>query len=73
MQVYKIESRKRIIVRHIGTSRTAGELTNLITLANDFIETKTKQLFLFNDEESDQIINIKQTFFIGIYYSFFMS
>lgn len=71
VQVYKIENRKRIILRHIGTARTAGELTNLITLANDFIETSTKQLFLFNDRQSDQIINIKQTVFIGIYYSFF--
>lgn len=71
VQVYKIENRKRVIIRHIGTARSAQELTNLITLANDFIETSTKQLFLFNDKQSDQIINIKQVDFIGVYYSFF--
>ena len=71
VQVYKIENRKRVIIRHIGTARSAQELTNLILLANDFIETSTKQLFLFNDPRSDQIININQLDFIGIYYSFF--
>lgn len=71
VQVYKIENRKRIIVRHIGTARTIEELTDLITLANDFINTITKQLFLFNDEESNNIINIKQIDFVGVYYSFF--
>lgn len=71
IQVYKIENRKRVIVRHIGTSRTPEELSNLITLANDFIKTTTKQLFLFNDSHSENIINIKQIDFIGIHYSFF--
>ena len=71
VQIYKIENRKRIIIRHIGTARSVQELTNLISLANDFIETSTKQLFLFNDTQSDQIININQIEFIGVYYSFF--
>jgi hypothetical protein len=71
VQVYKIENRKRVIVRHIGTARSVQELTNLISLANDFIETSTRQLFLFNDAQSDQIININQIDFIGVYYSFF--
>lgn len=71
IQVYKIENRIRVIVRHIGTSRTPEELSNLITLANDFIKTTTKQLFLFNDHHSDNIINIKQIDFIGVHYSFF--
>ncbi len=51
VQVYKIENRKRVIVRHIGTARSVQELTNLISLANDFIETSTRQLFLFNDAQ----------------------
>ena len=72
VQVYKIENRKRVIVRHIGTSRTPEELNDLITLANDFIKTTTKQLFLFNESSpSDNIINIKQVDFIGVHYSFF--
>ncbi len=71
VQVYKIENRKRVIIRHIGTARSAQELTNLISLANDLIETSTRQLFLFNDPQSDQIVNISQLDFIGVYYSFF--
>lgn len=71
VQVYKIENRKRVIVRHIGTARTPEELTGLITLANDFIQKISKQLFLFSDAPSSTIINIKQIDFIGVYYSFF--
>lgn len=71
VQVYKIENRKRVIIKHIGTARSAEELINLISLANDFIETSTKQLFLFNNTLSEQIININQLDFIGVYYSFF--
>lgn len=70
VQVYKIENRKRIIVRHIGTARTEQELQDLIILANDFIEKIGKQLFLFNNEASNNIINIKQTEFLGVYYTF---
>ncbi|UKJ06537.1 IS1634 family transposase [Solitalea lacus] len=71
VQIYKIENRKRVILRHIGTARSPDELAGLLTLANDYIKTVTKQLFLFNDAQSDNIINIKQTEFIGVYYSFF--
>lgn len=71
VQVYKIENRKRIIVRHIGTARTAEELSDLMALANDFIQKISKQLFLFSDVPSNTIINIKQIDFIGVYYSFF--
>lgn len=71
VQVYKIENRKRIIVRHVGTARTAEELSDLMALANDFIQKISKQLFLFSDVPSNMIINIKQIDFIGVYYSFF--
>lgn len=71
VQVYKIENRKRVIVRHIGTARTPEELTDLTSLATDFIKKVSKQLFLFGDAPSSTIINIKQTDFIGVYYSFF--
>jgi transposase len=71
VQVYKIENRKRVIIRHIGTARTSTELADLLTLANDFIKTITRQLFLFNEVHADNIINIRQTDFIGVYYSFF--
>ncbi|EKF55289.1 transposase IS4 family protein [Galbibacter marinus] len=72
VQVYKIENRKRVILRHIGTARTEDDLKNLITHANDFIEKTSKQLLLFKeDEASNNILNIKQTEFLGVYYMFF--
>lgn len=43
IQVYKIENRKRVIVRHIGTARNEQEKLDLLTLANDFIDNKSQQ------------------------------
>lgn len=71
IQVYKIENRKRIIVRHIGTARNEEEKAKLLTLANDFIQKVSHQLFLFEDKEAGKMLHIDQIQFIGIYYSFF--
>ena len=70
IQVYKIENRKRIIVRHIGTARNEEENINLLALANDFIENASKQLGLFNSGSTNTILNLNQTEFIGIRYNF---
>lgn len=70
IQVYRIENRKRVIVRHIGTARNEQEKSNLLTLANDFISKISKQLFLFEDKQSGNVLYIKQTEFIGVYYTF---
>jgi transposase len=70
IQVYKIEKRKRVIIRHIGTARNEQEKRDLLTLANDFIEKASKQFFLFKDEGWSNILYVNQTEFIGVYYSF---
>jgi hypothetical protein len=70
VQVYKIENRKRIIVRHIGTARNEQEQSDLLTLANDYIEKVSRQLHLFPDQEAGNLLYINQTEFIGVYYSF---
>lgn len=70
IQVYKIENRKRIILRHIGTARTDQERSDLLTLANDFIKKISKQLFLFDDKQSGNIFYVDKTDFIGVYFSF---
>jgi transposase len=62
-----------VIVRHIGTSRNDQEKADLIVLANDFIENISKQLFLFNYEQSGNILYVNQTELIGVYYSFLFS
>lgn len=70
IQVYKIEARKRIIVRHIGTARNEEERQHLLFLADDFIEKASKQLKLFQNPEADNIFYVNKVEFIGVYYSF---
>lgn len=70
IQVYKIENRKRMIVRHIGTAHNDQEKSDLLTLANDFIKRISKQLFLFDEKQADNIFYVDKTEFIGIYYNF---
>jgi Transposase DDE domain len=70
IQVYKIENRKRVIVRHVGTARNEQEKSDLICLANDFIEMMSEQLALFEDNHSNNIFYLNQTEFIGVYYTF---
>lgn len=71
IQVYKIENRKRVIVRHIGTGRNEQEKKDLLVLAHDFIDKISKQLHLFENEQSGNILYLNQTSFIGVRYSFF--
>lgn len=70
IQVYKIENRKRIIVRHIGTAHNEQEKSELISLANDFIEKTSRQFFLFEAPQPNNILYLNQTGFIGVYFSF---
>jgi len=70
IQVYKIENRKRVIVRHIGTAHNEEEKLDLLSIANDFIEKITKQFFLFDNNHSNTILYINQTEFIGVHYTF---
>lgn len=71
IQVYQIINRKRVIVRHVGTAHTEKEKSDLLILANDFIAKASKQLILFENNQSNTILNLNQTEFIGVYFSFF--
>lgn len=71
IQVYRIENRKRKIIRHIGTAKNEQERKNLNLLAVDFIEKISKQLTLFEKEHSDMVLNLAQSEFIGVYYGFY--
>jgi transposase len=71
IQVYQIINRKRIIIRHIGTARNEHEKVDLIKLAQDFISKASKQLGLFENGQSGNILLLNQTEFIGVYYNFF--
>ena len=70
IQVYIIENRKRKIIKHIGTAKTEEDKENLIRLAQDFIQKKSKQLGLF-EEPNNKILNLSQLQYNGIYYHFF--
>ena len=71
IQVYKIENRKRKIIRHIGTATNEQEKSYLLHLANDFIKKISQQFALFENEQSNKVINLSQSEFIGVYYGFF--
>lgn len=71
IQVYRIENRKRKIIRHIGTASNDQERLSLINLANDFISKISQQFVLFKNEQSNKIVNLSQSEFIGVYYGFF--
>ena len=71
VQVYQIINRKRVIIRHIGTARNEQEKSNLITVAEDFISKASKQLGLFENNQSGNVLLLNQTEFIGVYYNFF--
>jgi len=70
VQVYKIENRKRVIVRHIGTAKTDEEKSHLLDLADDFIKKVSKQFSMFEDVKTDGFLYLNQTEYIGIYYTF---
>ncbi len=71
IQVYQIINRKRVIFRHIGTAHTEQEKSALLILAQDFIAKASKQLLLFENNQSGNILHLNQTEFIGVYFSFF--
>jgi transposase len=71
IQVYRIENRKRKIIRHIGTATNEQERLNLIHLAKDFITKLSHQFTLFDSEQSNRVINLSQSEFIGVHYGFF--
>jgi transposase len=70
IQVYKIENRKRVIVRHIGTATDEQGKFDLLALAQDFINKISKQFRLFEGGQSNTILNVSQTEFKGVYYNF---
>jgi transposase len=55
----------------VGTARNEQEKADLLTLAHDFIDKASKQLGLFENKQSGNILQLSQTKFIGAYFSFF--
>lgn len=70
IQVYRIENRKRIIVKHIGTARNEKEKSDLLQIAKQYIQQLSKQISLFEENTSTHLLNLHQIEFIGVYYTF---
>jgi len=70
IQVYKIENRKRVIVKHIGTARNEKEKSDLLQIAKQYIQHLSKQISLFEENTNSRLLNLHQAEFIGIYYTF---
>ena len=70
IQVYRIENRKRIIVKHIGTARNEKEKSDLLQIAKQYIQQLSKQISLFEENTSAHLLNLHQIEFIGVYYAF---
>ena len=72
VQVFRYESGKRVILKHVGSGTTDEEIDSLIEIAKVYISDLTKQSYLFKEEKpkSDAVL-LSQCEFIGIYYNFF--
>lgn len=68
VQVIRYLNRKRIIVKHIGSSHDDEELLNLKRVAQQWITDASKQLDVFSQTEAS-INNIQNYDNVGLYYS----
>ncbi len=71
VQVVRYHQNKRIIMSHIGSAHSEGELNDLLLLANEWIKNFSSQLSVFPDESPNKIIHLNHSRFIGVKYRFF--
>lgn len=72
VQVYRYQNRKRVIVKHIGSSTNQQEIESLVEMARMYISEITKQSYLFEDiRPKEDAILLSQCNFKGVYYTFF--
>ena len=72
VQVFRYESGKRVILKHIGSGNTDEEIASLIEIAKVYISDITKQSYLFEEDKPKADAGLLDQFeFIGIYYNFF--
>ncbi|NJM79193.1 MAG: hypothetical protein HC854_05260 [Flavobacterium sp.] len=71
VQVFYIQNRKRVIVKHFGSSSSDEELIYLKQQAIHFIEDYSNQNSLFPNSKSGAYSYLEQYVCIGVYYQFF--
>lgn len=71
VQVYYLNNRKRVIVKHLGSASTKDELNNLKHQAEQFIVDYSNQASLFPSSKSGAYSYLEQYECVGFYYRFY--
>lgn len=71
VQVYRYKNSKRVIIKHIGSATSDGQITALQEMARAFIIGHTKQAYLFEENKpNEELVQVSQCDYIGIYYNY---
>lgn len=73
VQVIHYHQGKRKVMRHLGSAHTTEALNELLLLAEEWIKEYNHQLFIFPEENPNQILHVNHSTFLGIKYRFFHS
>lgn len=71
IQVYYLQNRKRVIVKHLGSAMTNEEVDILKQQAEHFIKDYSSQISLFPSIKSGAYFYLEQYECVGFYYHFF--
>lgn len=71
VQIVRYQNNKRIVMRHIGSAHTEEALSDLMTLASEWIKDYSRQLSFFPDENPNRLLHLNHSTFIGVKYLFF--
>lgn len=71
IQVYYLNNRRRVIVKHLGSASTTDEIDNLKQQAKQFIEVHSNQASLFPSSKSGAYSYLEQYECVGFYYRFY--
>lgn len=69
VQVIYYFNRKRVIYKHIGSSKDENELKELRVIAHDFIDNYSPELPFEEEVRFDNLLYLHKTDFIGVYYT----
>src|SRR5574337_192087 len=71
VQVIQYRNYKRVVLKHIGSARTADELKELLFIAEEWIKDYSGHLSLFPNENPNQLLPLNYSSFQGIEYRLF--
>lgn len=70
VQVIRYVSRKRVVVRHVGSAHDDAEVDVLLWAAQEWINHQTHQLSAFPDASHENVLLLNQCEYLGVYYAF---